>query len=201
MWVCTAATPGGCLAQGDVGTGAFSHQKRVGRAEPGNEAPTSPGTRREAKQNTEAKGRAGDGSLQPPAPSELFNKQLVSRPDALPSLFPAPSPCALSRRPSVQAVGGSGVPLVQAGPGLGGQRLFLLGLGHPSWAALGSRWEKCKREHLSCSPTDVLSHHPPFSTSSRANWFPSAISVCRSGTQGITQTHCAHFVPPLSQGG
>lgn len=119
-------------------------------------------------------------------------------------------PCSLLHRPVLcLAVHPSRLfvapasPWCRQGPGWGDNAYSCWGwvARRGSWAALGSRWEKRKLEHLSCSPTDVLSHHPPFSTSSRANWFPSAISVCRSSTQGITQTHCEHFVPPLSQGG
>lgn len=120
----------------------------------------------------------------------------LARADALPSLLPALSPCALSPCPSVQAVGGSCIPPAPAGSRLGGQRLFLLGPGLPSG------WEKDKLEHPSCSPTNAPSCHPPFSTPSQAS--PSALSVCHSGTQGTTQTHLSHgehFVPPPRQAG
>lgn len=110
---------------------------------------------------------------QPSTPSELFNKQLVSRPDALPSLLPALSPRAPSRIRQSMLLVAPASPWCRPGPGWGGR----CGSGWGSWAALGSCRERSKLEHLSCSPTDVLS---PFSTWSRANRFPSALSVCRS---------------------
>lgn len=122
----------------------------------------------------------------PSAPSEIFNKQLLSQPQAFPSLLPAPSPCARSRCPSVPAVGGPGMSPPGAGPGWRDNAYSCWGWVSRggSWAALGSRWEKRKLEHLSRSPTDTLSRRLPFSSRSQANRFPSVISVCHWGTWG-----------------